>query len=48
MEYFEGIFQAIRNDQPVPVKAEDGLAVIKIISAAFASSHQKRVVEYTR
>jgi len=45
MGYFDGIFNAIRNNGAVPVSAEDGLKVIRIIEAAFESSKQKRVVE---
>jgi predicted dehydrogenase len=44
MDYFEGICNAIRNNKPVPVTAKDGLAVIKLIAAAFESSAQKKVI----
>jgi scyllo-inositol 2-dehydrogenase (NADP+) len=44
-EYYEGIFQAIRNNKPLPVTAEDGLEVIKIIEAAYKSNSAKCVVE---
>ena len=43
MDFYEGVYQAIRNQQPVPVSAEDGLAVIKIIEAAYKSNREKRV-----
>jgi predicted dehydrogenase len=43
--YYEGIFQALRNDQPLPVTGEDGLNVIKIIEASWKSSNQKKVIE---
>jgi scyllo-inositol 2-dehydrogenase (NADP+) len=46
-EYFNSVFNAIRNDQPGAVTAEDGLKVIRIIVAAFESSKQKRVIELT-
>lgn len=42
--YYDGIYEAIRNDKPVPVSAEDALDVIKIIETAFKSSNEKRVV----
>jgi len=45
MDYFEGIYQAIRNNKPLPVTAKDGLNVIKVIAAAFQSSAQKKVIE---
>ena len=44
MEYFEGIFQAIRHNGINPVTAEEGLNVIKIIEAAFKSNTEKRVI----
>lgn len=44
-DYYEGIYQAIRNNQPVPVTAEDGMKVIRIIEAAFQSSKERKVVE---
>ena len=47
MDYFEGIYRAISNNAPVPVSAEDGLLVIKIIETAFKSSAQKKVIEFS-
>ena len=44
-EYYDGIFEAIRNNKPLPVSAEDGLKVITIIEAAYKSSQTKRVIE---
>ena len=44
-EYYDGIFEAIRNDKPLPVSAEDGVKVITIIEAAYKSSQTKRVIE---
>jgi predicted dehydrogenase len=44
-EYYEGIYEAIRNDKPLPVTAEDGVNVIKIIEAAYKSSEAKKIVE---
>lgn len=43
--YYEGIYQAIRNNQPLPVTAEDGMKVIKIIEAAFQSSKERKVID---
>jgi predicted dehydrogenase len=40
-EYYDGMFNAIRNSTPVPVSAQDGLAVIHIIETAFQSSKEK-------
>lgn len=44
MQYYDELFNAIRNNDTVPVAAEDGLNVIKIIKAAFESDKQKKVV----
>ncbi|MGH2647877.1 MAG: Gfo/Idh/MocA family oxidoreductase [Ginsengibacter sp.] len=43
-EYYDGIYEAIRNNKPLPVTAEDGLKVIKIIEAAYKSNETKCVV----
>ncbi len=43
-DYYEGIYQSIRNDQPPPVTAEDGLKVIRIIEAAIESSREHIVI----
>ena len=45
MEYYNGLYNALRNDKPLPVTAEEGLKVIRIIEAAFASVKEKRIVE---
>lgn len=44
-DYYNGIYEAIRDNKDVPVSAEDGLKVIKIIEAAYKSSNEKRVIE---
>jgi scyllo-inositol 2-dehydrogenase (NADP+) len=44
LAYYEGIYQAICNDAPLPVTAEEGKKVIEIIEAAFKSSKEKRVI----
>jgi predicted dehydrogenase len=43
-EYYDGMYQAIRNNKPLPVTAEDGIKVIKIIEAAWQSNESKRVI----
>jgi len=45
MEYYDSIYQAIRNSKRVPVTAEDGMLVIKVIEAALKSNVEKRVIE---
>ena len=42
--YYDGIYQSIRNDKPLPVTAEDGLLVIKIIEAAYRSNESGKVI----
>ena len=44
-EYYDGIHESIRNDKPLPVKAEDALNVIKIIEAAYKSNETKCLVD---
>ena len=44
-EYYDGIHESIRNDKPLPVKAEDALNVIKIIEAAYKSNETKCAVD---
>jgi scyllo-inositol 2-dehydrogenase (NADP+) len=45
-EYYEGIFNAIRNNKPVPVSAEDGLKVVRVIETAYQSSQKKMVFPF--
>jgi scyllo-inositol 2-dehydrogenase (NADP+) len=45
MEYYEGIYKALRLHQPPPVTAEEGLNVIRMITAAHESSREKKVVK---
>ena len=44
-DYYDGIYNAIRNDADVPVSPEDALNVIKIIETAYVSNAEKRVIE---
>jgi len=46
MEYFDQIYKAIRFDEPLPVTAEQGLEVIKVIEAALKSNQERKVVDY--
>jgi predicted dehydrogenase len=43
--YYEGIYNAVRNNAPLPVLAEEGRDVIKIIEAAVRSNKEKKVIE---
>ena len=44
-EYYDGIYNAIRNNKPLPVTAEEAVTVIKIIEAAYESNSKKRVID---
>ena len=44
-DYYDGIYEAIRNSKPLPVTPEEGAEVVKIIVAAFESSKVQRVLE---
>ena len=46
MDYYNGLYHALRNDKPLPVTAEDGLNVIRIMGAAFKSVAEKRIVAF--
>lgn len=47
MEYYDGIYQALTSNKPLPVTAEEGLAIIKIIETAIDSDIQKKVLDLT-
>jgi predicted dehydrogenase len=44
MEYYDGIYETIRNNKPVPVTGTEGRNVIKIIEAAIRSNKEKKVI----
>lgn len=43
-DYYTALYEAIRNNKPLPVTAEEGANVIKIIETAFNSSKEERVI----
>lgn len=45
LDYYEGVFQSIRNHQPLQVNPEEATQVIQIIEAAFKSSLERTVVK---
>ncbi|WP_178987164.1 Gfo/Idh/MocA family oxidoreductase [Winogradskyella schleiferi] len=45
MRYYEGISDAILNNKPLPVTAEDATDVIRVIEAAMRSNQEKRIVD---
>jgi len=44
-DYYNGIYDAIRNNKDVPVSGEDGMKVIQVIEAALKSNNEKQVIE---
>lgn len=45
MDYYDGIYNAIRNNEQPPVLAADSLKVIAIIEAAYKSHNEKKVID---
>jgi len=45
-DYYDGVYHAIRQNTPMPVTAEEGIRVMKIIDIAFQSQEERRVKEY--
>lgn len=43
-KFYDGIYEAILNNKPLPVTAEEAKNVIRIIEAAYQSLQQKKVV----
>jgi len=46
LEYYEGMYKAIRNNEPLPVSAEDGLKVVRVIETAYDSNSKKKVMPF--
>jgi scyllo-inositol 2-dehydrogenase (NADP+) len=44
-DYYEGIYQSIRNNQPIQVTATDGIHVMQIIDACFKSNAERKVID---
>lgn len=44
-DFYQGVYESLRFARPVPVTAEDGLAVVRIIEAAQQSSREKKAVQ---
>ena len=45
MNYYDMLYKSISNNEPLPVAAEEGMNVIKIIEAAIRSSEEKKVIK---
>lgn len=44
-DYYDGIYQSIRNNHPVQVTAQDGINVMRIIQACFTSSEARKAIQ---
>jgi predicted dehydrogenase len=44
MEFYDGMYEAIRNGAPVPVTPQDGIDILRVIEAAYTSNQEKKVV----
>ena len=45
-DYFTGIYEAIRNGAPLPVTAEEGTRIIRVIEKAYESVKEKKIVPF--
>lgn len=43
-EFYDSLFEAIRNNKPVPVTAEEGIDIIRVVTAAYKSNELKKRV----
>lgn len=43
--YYDGVYEALTNNKPMPVTAEDGIRVMRIIDAVYKSSSEQRVIK---
>ena len=44
-DYYDGVYQSLTQNKPMPVTVDEGTNVIRIIEAAFKSNNEKRVIE---
>lgn len=45
MAYYNLLFEALRNDKPLPVTATAGMQVVRVIETAFKSIKEKRIID---
>ena len=43
-DYYDQVYKALTEDKPMPVTADDGINVMRIIESAIESSYEKKVV----
>lgn len=46
MDYYDGVYKAIVNNQKPPVTADDGILVMRVIEGAFKSFQEKKVIDF--
>ena len=46
MDFFTGVYEAIRHDAPLPVTAEEGVRIVRVIEKAYQSLHERRIVPF--
>ena len=46
MDYFTGMYEAIRSNAPLPVTAEQGVRIIRVIEKAYQSRAEKKIVPF--
>ena len=43
-DYYDGVYKSISNNTAMPVTVQDGINVMRIITSAFTSSNEKKVI----
>ncbi len=46
MDFFTGVYEAIRHDAPLPVTAEEGVRIIRVIEKAYQSRQERQVIPF--
>jgi scyllo-inositol 2-dehydrogenase (NADP+) len=46
MDFFTGVYEAIRNGKPLPVTAEEAVRIIRVIEKAYESRKEKKIVPF--
>ena len=46
MDFFTGVYEAIRHDKPLPVTAEEAVRIIRVIEKAYESRKEKKIVPF--
>jgi scyllo-inositol 2-dehydrogenase (NADP+) len=46
MDFFTGVYEAIRHDRPLPVTAEEAVRIIRVIEKAYQSVREREIVSF--